>query len=260
MYVPFGVLVFLTPLLIHFLRTSKDRGVSPSYLTMARLVLNVAMVFLPLVIYISDAVNDNVAVDTASKLGPVIEALSFLLAFVLHVACIKRGIVTSGTIFIFWLVKVICQAFTFASLLREDSLLFTNGVDAPKANIIIVEFACCVAMLVLSSWADPPPKYIYMDGKNVLYLYEPYGPKYFFPQVISANLPPKSIPLSYPKLPSLGLTLWLGKAGRASWYPMTFTILLMKIGMKLIKLLDCYRICSVFFIIFQSCRNCSHLG
>ncbi|XP_072526196.1 ATP-binding cassette sub-family C member 2-like [Salminus brasiliensis] len=89
--------------------------------------------------------------------NPSLFAVSWLLVMLLHEAVRRREkAVDSGSLFIFWLLLVICEIFPFQTLLRE-ALKEGEIVDRPHFYLFYIAFGLKLAALILSAIADVPP-------------------------------------------------------------------------------------------------------
>ena len=89
----------------------------------------------------------------------------FIAAFLIHLQCKKRGLVTSGLLFYFWSSELICQLLVFISAVMGEQV-----VDQTTRNTAIAQFALVVPIWFLNCWADPKPNYIEMEGKTFFFL------------------------------------------------------------------------------------------
>ncbi|KAI4891882.1 hypothetical protein NFI96_005425 [Prochilodus magdalenae] len=65
--------------------------------------------------------------------------------------------VDSATLFLFWLLQVICEIFTFQTLVRQA--LTEEGIaDLPRFCLFYIAFGLQLVALVLSAIADVPPE------------------------------------------------------------------------------------------------------
>ncbi|MEQ2208180.1 hypothetical protein XENOCAPTIV_028948, partial [Xenoophorus captivus] len=79
----------------------------------------------------------------------------------------KERAVDSASLFIFWLLLVLCDIFTFQTLLRE-ALKQTQGNvrDVPRFFLFYTSFGLEVIALILSALADIPPEAKELVKKN----------------------------------------------------------------------------------------------
>ncbi|CAL8300312.1 unnamed protein product [Merluccius merluccius] len=88
--------------------------------------------------------------------NPIIYAISWILVALCQEGGRRRkGAVDSSTLFLFWLLLVCCDIFTFQTLLRE-ALRLKEVPDIPRFSLFYISFALELVGLVLSSWADVP--------------------------------------------------------------------------------------------------------
>ncbi|XP_035257042.1 canalicular multispecific organic anion transporter 1 [Anguilla anguilla] len=94
----------------------------------------------------------------------------FTISWVLVILCQegmrrKPGAVDSGSLFLFWLVLVVCEVFSFQTLLREA--LRTGEIeDLPRFCLFYMSFGLQVLALALSAFADIPPEAVDTVKKN----------------------------------------------------------------------------------------------
>ncbi|KAL6466399.1 hypothetical protein MHYP_G00242030 [Metynnis hypsauchen] len=90
--------------------------------------------------------------------NPVLFAVSWLLVMLLQEAVRRREkAVDSGSLFLFWLLQVICEIFPFQTLLRQA--LTEEGIsDLPRFCLFYITFGLQLVALVLSAVADVPPE------------------------------------------------------------------------------------------------------
>ncbi|XP_036439199.1 canalicular multispecific organic anion transporter 1-like [Colossoma macropomum] len=88
--------------------------------------------------------------------NPVLFAVSWLLVMLLQEAVRRREkTVDSGSLFLFWLLQVICEIFPFQTLLRQA--LTEEGIsDLPRFCLFYITFGLQLVALVLSAIADVP--------------------------------------------------------------------------------------------------------
>ncbi|XP_066550054.1 ATP-binding cassette sub-family C member 2 isoform X2 [Amia ocellicauda] len=70
----------------------------------------------------------------------------------------KRGMPgDSATLFLFWLLSVLCEVFPFQTLLRE-ALIQGTIADLPRFCIFYISYGLHVTCLILSAFSDTPPE------------------------------------------------------------------------------------------------------
>ena len=160
-YAPLGVLLLLTPIELHLVGSNKDRQIPKSNVTCFRIIAIIAAAILPIVTFITNWVKDVEYLDIASVLSPVVRIISYFYTLALYLLNLKYGRVTSGTLFVYWMMETICGAFTLASLFHGD----LEEIIGPHAAIIfVVEYAMVIIIFFLNFLPDSPPRYKYMEG------------------------------------------------------------------------------------------------
>ena len=116
-----------------------------------------------LIISCSEAVDQVVAISDI--LAPLLKLFSFGLSMILVWLSKKAGIMASGVQWFFWLFMTVCQGFTFGSVLNNP---YNPGITFSDANdkLIVISYACIVAMFFLNCFADQEPTYKDPKGKQ----------------------------------------------------------------------------------------------
>ncbi|KAL7855415.1 hypothetical protein AOLI_G00190190 [Acnodon oligacanthus] len=98
--------------------------------------------------------------------NPALFAVSWLLVMLLQEAVRRREkAVDSGSLFLFWLLQVVCEIFPFQSLLRE-ALKEEEIASRPHFHLFYIAYGLKLIALVLSAMADVPPDLQDMAKKN----------------------------------------------------------------------------------------------
>uniref|UniRef100_A0A7N6B5W4 Copper homeostasis protein cutC homolog n=1 Tax=Anabas testudineus TaxID=64144 RepID=A0A7N6B5W4_ANATE len=88
--------------------------------------------------------------------NPVLFAVTWILLLLCQEAVRRReGVVDSATLFVFWLLLVLCDIFPFQTLLRE-ALALGEVRDVPRFCLFYISFALELIALILSAVADVP--------------------------------------------------------------------------------------------------------
>uniref|UniRef100_A0A4W4G0I7 ATP-binding cassette, sub-family C (CFTR/MRP), member 2 n=1 Tax=Electrophorus electricus TaxID=8005 RepID=A0A4W4G0I7_ELEEL len=88
--------------------------------------------------------------------NPVLFATSWVLVLLLQEAVRRRErAVDSGSLFLFWMLKVICEIFPFQTMLRE-AIQQEEISDLPRFCLFYITYGLQVVALVLSAIADVP--------------------------------------------------------------------------------------------------------
>uniref|UniRef100_A0A8B9K2Q6 ATP-binding cassette, sub-family C (CFTR/MRP), member 2 n=1 Tax=Astyanax mexicanus TaxID=7994 RepID=A0A8B9K2Q6_ASTMX len=89
-----------------------------------------------------------------------------LLVMLVHEAVRRREkAVDSGSLFLFWLLQIICEIFPFQTLLR-DALNSDKVLDPPHFYLFYVSYGLKLVALMLSAIADVPPDLREMTKKS----------------------------------------------------------------------------------------------
>ena len=94
-----------------------------------------------------------------------VRMFTYILAFILLLACKKRGQISSGPLFIFWLLEAVCGAITFRSVVRSESIANISSAPLPLVTYSI-QYPLIVALFFLNFWADQPHQYKVLEEEN----------------------------------------------------------------------------------------------
>ncbi|XP_061083514.1 ATP-binding cassette sub-family C member 2-like [Conger conger] len=97
--------------------------------------------------------------------NPVLFTISWVLVILYQESKRKIGAVDSGSLFLFWLLLVICEVFSFQTILRE-ALRKGAIEDLPRFCLFYIAFGLQVLALILSAFADIPPEAVDSVKKN----------------------------------------------------------------------------------------------
>ncbi|KAL2082928.1 hypothetical protein ACEWY4_020701 [Coilia grayii] len=98
--------------------------------------------------------------------NPVLFAVSWILVTLRHENIRRKHMaVDSGSLFLFWVLQVVCEIFAFQTLLRKA--LGEEGMsDLPRFCLFYIAFGLQVISLLLSAIADVPPEAEKVAKKN----------------------------------------------------------------------------------------------
>ncbi|KAL3972080.1 microtubule-associated serine/threonine kinase [Sarotherodon galilaeus] len=102
----------------------------------------------------SDQSSKNAGVYYAN---PVLFAVTWILVLLCHEGLRREGAIDSASLFLFWLLLVVCDIFPFQTLLRE-ALRLGEVRDVPRFSLFYISFGLELIALVLSTVADIPPE------------------------------------------------------------------------------------------------------
>ena len=93
----------------------RNHSVPWTLLNITKLVLSLTLALLPIsdLLFLVYVYQDGGVVAQVHILANIVRAVSYLLALLLMLNCKRRGEVTSGSLFIYWLVASTCMAITF---------------------------------------------------------------------------------------------------------------------------------------------------
>nr|ALU63337.1 canalicular multispecific organic anion transporter 1 [Oryzias melastigma] len=98
--------------------------------------------------------------------NPVLFAVTWILVLLCQEGVRrKEGAVDSASLFIFWLLLVLCDVFPFQTLIR-DALKVGEVSDVPRFCLFHISFGLELIALVLSAFADIPPEAREQAKKN----------------------------------------------------------------------------------------------
>ena len=93
----------------------RNLAVPWTLLNITKLVLSLTLVLLPIsdLLYLVYVYQGGGVVAQVHIVANILRAATYLLALLLMLNCKRKGEVTSGTLFIYWLVATACGAVTF---------------------------------------------------------------------------------------------------------------------------------------------------
>ncbi|XP_070696945.1 ATP-binding cassette sub-family C member 2 [Pempheris klunzingeri] len=98
--------------------------------------------------------------------NPVLYAVTWILLLLCQAGVRRReGAVDSATLFLFWLLLVVCDVFPFQTLIRE-ALRLGEINDVPRFSLFFISFGLETIALILSTVADIPPEAEELVKKN----------------------------------------------------------------------------------------------
>ena len=147
--VPLCYLVTLTPIEIYFMWKTVARPIPLGVTNLLR-TLGIVFLLVPSLCSLWSTLTDHRDFEElADVIHPSVEILSFLIALILNVANIRRGVNSSGIVFGFWTLTFICQALTYSSVIRFES-------ENIPLLLTFVKFALISAVYFSHFFADKP--------------------------------------------------------------------------------------------------------
>ena len=161
-YVPLFLLLLLSPYQFYALARSRHRGIPISLICSTRILLTILLIALELVVFVWFLVKQTFE-ETSDVVAPFANLVAYLLAFTLHILCVRNGLVTSGVLFTFWLFKVFLGAFTFRTVIEFIPL--SDETDYFPSVCYIIEYTLICGVFFLNCWAEPRPSHPHLEGK-----------------------------------------------------------------------------------------------
>ena len=161
-YIPFAILVLILPYQVYAITKSRHRGIPLSLISGTRILLTTLLIVLELGLLVWFLVTQYYE-EKADINVPIINLIAYLLAGILHILCIRYGLVTSGGLFAFWITKVVCGAFTFRTVIGFLPTSYDTDYIPLVCNI--VEYTLVCGVFLLNCWADPRPSHPHLEGK-----------------------------------------------------------------------------------------------
>ena len=160
-YIPLAILILILPYQWYAITKSRHRGIPISLISSTRILLTALLVVLELGLFIWFMVT-QVYEERADYNVPLVNFVAYSIAGILHILCIKFGLVTSGGLFAFWITKVFCGAFTFRTVI--EFLPMSDDTDYVPLVCNIIEYTLVCGVFFLNCWADSRPTHPHLEG------------------------------------------------------------------------------------------------
>ncbi|XP_045104248.1 multidrug resistance-associated protein 1-like isoform X3 [Portunus trituberculatus] len=161
-WVPCGYLWLLAPIEVANLRNSVDRLVPWSILNISKLVTTMALLVLQCVNLFyavhQNSIGENV--PSVDYVTPVIIFLSLILEMVFMLLNKKRGLQTSGHLFIFWFLLMVCGIPEFRTLIMQHSAE-DEAYDEMRFITYMIYFPLICIMWFIHCFGEATPQYIF---------------------------------------------------------------------------------------------------
>ncbi|KZC08998.1 Multidrug resistance-associated protein 1 [Dufourea novaeangliae] len=156
-WVPCAFLWMFSAIEVYYLMNSKKKDIPCTWLYISKQVLIVALIVLS-IIDLGQTIHKNsyetvYAVDYCT---PFVKIISFILASTLVIYNRKRGMRTSGLLFLFWFLLVVCGIVQYRSLLR---MYINEGTATYSFLSYMIYYPMVVILFLLNFLADAEPKY-----------------------------------------------------------------------------------------------------
>ncbi|KAM9364701.1 ATP-binding cassette sub-family C member 2 [Pholidichthys leucotaenia] len=173
-WIPLGFLWFFAPWhLVSLCRNCKVKRKHLSGIYITKQVV-VSLLFLTAIAALAVTLGEDYGPnkDTSSKnpgvfyANPVLFAVTWILVLLCQEGIrLKKRAVDSSTLFLFWLLLVLCDIFPFQTLLRE-ALRLGEIQDVPRFCLFYIAFGLELIALILSAVADIPKEHKECVKKN----------------------------------------------------------------------------------------------
>ncbi|XP_059476483.1 multidrug resistance-associated protein 1 isoform X3 [Neocloeon triangulifer] len=149
---------------VSYILQSRYKDVPFTWLNISKFIATFALTVVAIVdlIYaiVQSSSTETYPVDYVT---PIVLAISFILVLVFQEANRRKGLVTSGLLFQFWLYLAICGAFEFRTLILSSSDLAQEDVVYASGDFrfvtYLIHYSLVLVMLVLNGFADAPPRF-----------------------------------------------------------------------------------------------------
>uniref|UniRef100_A0A3P9HFG9 ATP-binding cassette, sub-family C (CFTR/MRP), member 2 n=1 Tax=Oryzias latipes TaxID=8090 RepID=A0A3P9HFG9_ORYLA len=164
-WIPLGFLWLFVP--HHLMSLCRRTRVNTKHLTRLYLCKQfvVALLFLTAIAGLAVTLGEDFGPSSSTVknapvyyTNPVLFAVTWILVLLCQEGVRRReGAVDSASLFLFWLLLVLCDVFTFQTLIR-DALKLGEVSDIPRFCLFHISFGLELAALVLSARADITPE------------------------------------------------------------------------------------------------------
>uniref|UniRef100_A0A1B0D0A2 ABC-type glutathione-S-conjugate transporter n=1 Tax=Phlebotomus papatasi TaxID=29031 RepID=A0A1B0D0A2_PHLPP len=187
-WVPCGFLILFTPLELYFIATSKHGRIPWTFLNVGKTITTFLLFTLAtadLAIGTDLWIAEEPGIYPVHIVTPVILMVTFLIALTLMLLHKKKGIRSSGLMFLFWLMIVFLGIFRFRSQLMNfdpDGNTVEEQIDfhTYQYGSMITHFSLCIIALLLNCFSDAPPEDRIKVGKPSPELSSSFLRKLFF--------------------------------------------------------------------------------
>ncbi|CAL4058622.1 unnamed protein product, partial [Meganyctiphanes norvegica] len=165
--VPCIFLWVLTPLEIKFILTSKDRLIPWSWVNVLKILTSIILLIVEGAEFIYTVTQlDTIELEWGDYLKPALLFATIMLQLILVLVGKKRGIQSSGVLFLFWLILMVCAIPEYYSLFNNynDPVIDT---DMMLFSLYMVYFPCTVLAFFVNCFGDSRPKHLeHSRGEN----------------------------------------------------------------------------------------------
>ncbi|XP_015591556.1 multidrug resistance-associated protein 1 isoform X6 [Cephus cinctus] len=155
-WTPCAFLWVFSPLEAYYLLSSRRKNIPYTWKFISKFVLTIGLVLLS-IIDLGKAIYDTkyTTVYNVDFYTPLIKIVSFILAAVLLIYNRKYGMRTSGLLFLFWFLLILCGCVQYRSVIR----LYIEIGPTYEFVSYMIYYAAVVLIFLLNFLADAEPKY-----------------------------------------------------------------------------------------------------
>ncbi|XP_046388373.1 multidrug resistance-associated protein 1 isoform X3 [Ischnura elegans] len=160
-WIPCLFLWVFSPLEFYYVIISKNRNIPWTILNITKFFITAVLIIVAIVDlahFINVSSSDDVY--PADYLAPVLRMLSFAYTAVLLLLNMRKGLRSSGLLFIFWFLFCICEAVQY----RYHIIYATENADHGTSFsfvLFMIYYPLLVVMLFLNCFSDAAPQFLY---------------------------------------------------------------------------------------------------
>lgn len=162
-WIPCGFIWCMIPLEIYYLIKSTSRHIPWTAINLTKLIIMILLVLLT-IIDMADSVyqyQQGIDVPSVNYYASFILCITFILTITFQIFEKRRGIQSSGIIFIFWLLMAITGVVTYRTYLMQVYV-----INRLSLVLYMIYYPLVVAMFLLVCIADGAPSYKELDDKE----------------------------------------------------------------------------------------------
>ncbi|XP_071114641.1 multidrug resistance-associated protein 1-like [Haliotis cracherodii] len=149
-WVPCGWLWLTSPFYLYYLLNVTSTSLSSRYKYLAKTIVCSCLVILSVIRLIDAADSYNTTNFSAMFISPAVQAVTFLFAMLLLLLERKKGLITSGVMFTFWLLLTMAGIIPFYSIIFEKQY----GQNTLKVVTFYIYYGLVLLELILSCCAE----------------------------------------------------------------------------------------------------------
>ncbi|XP_046361919.2 multidrug resistance-associated protein 1-like [Haliotis rufescens] len=160
-WVPCGWLWLTSPFYLYYLLNVTPTSLSSRHKYIAKLILCSCLVILSVIRLIDSADSYNTTIFSALFIAPAVQAVTFLFAVLLLLLERKKGLITSGVMFTFWLLL------TVAGIVPFYSIIFKKQYERNILKVVTfyIYYGLVLLELILSCFAETSSGWTLQDKK-----------------------------------------------------------------------------------------------